>query len=412
MRVTNSLLARGEYKVSLVGTLYLGAAIAPATSRYNTDALSTTSNLRAAAASRRRSASRDSRISTWCATRTLGPVPVHRPRCSCTRPSGSPSKMVDAQRTQFSLATRGSRAPLRPPRIGKLSMPDVMDINGPGSDSHLQFLNWTADNNGAWDYAADTRGYTYGFGRRVRRRLLVGAVRRCADADRRQRRSNLDWNLRRARGDNYELEYRELPLPLRCPATMMFAAERKGTVRLLGLRQPCQHGLVPQRRSTKRSMTARTAAPSAVPDITAHTPGTTVKYGVGLNFEQELTPKTCARLVASAGTRGSTRATPIRRSTRPSSWVPTKMAGPGTAPTTSSASSAFQTPSSATTRTYLANGGLGFLHGRWPPALRARRHLRGLLHRRTITAVCSPRWIRPTHCPPRLQPGPRAGRCL
>jgi high affinity Mn2+ porin len=25
----------------------------------------------------------------------------------------------------------------------------------------MQFLNWTVDNNGAWDYAADTRGYTY-----------------------------------------------------------------------------------------------------------------------------------------------------------------------------------------------------------------------------------------------------------
>jgi len=29
---------------------------------------------------------------------------------------------------------------------------------------------------------------------------------------------------------------------------------------------------------------------NAVPVITAHAPGTTVKYGVGLNFEQELTP--------------------------------------------------------------------------------------------------------------------------
>ena len=36
-------------------------------------------------------------------------------------------------------------------------------MNGVGSDSHLQFMNWTVDNNGAYDYAADTRGYTYGF---------------------------------------------------------------------------------------------------------------------------------------------------------------------------------------------------------------------------------------------------------
>src|SRR6266568_4589016 len=34
--------------------------------------------------------------------------------------------------------------------------------NSVGSDSHLQFMNWTVDNNGGYDYAADTRGYTYG----------------------------------------------------------------------------------------------------------------------------------------------------------------------------------------------------------------------------------------------------------
>ncbi len=47
-------------------------------------------------------------------------------------------------------------------RVGKMTLPDFFDVNGPGSDSHLQFMNWTVDNNGAWDYAADTRGYTVG----------------------------------------------------------------------------------------------------------------------------------------------------------------------------------------------------------------------------------------------------------
>ncbi len=42
-------------------------------------------------------------------------------------------------------------------RIGKFSMPDFFDINSVGSDTHFQFLNWTTDNNGAFDYAADTR---------------------------------------------------------------------------------------------------------------------------------------------------------------------------------------------------------------------------------------------------------------
>ena len=47
-------------------------------------------------------------------------------------------------------------------RVGKMTLPDFFDVNSVGSDSHLQFMNWTVDNNGAWDYAADTRGYTVG----------------------------------------------------------------------------------------------------------------------------------------------------------------------------------------------------------------------------------------------------------
>ncbi len=39
-------------------------------------------------------------------------------------------------------------------------MVDFFDNNSVGSDSHLQFTNWAIDNNGAYDYAANTRGYT------------------------------------------------------------------------------------------------------------------------------------------------------------------------------------------------------------------------------------------------------------
>src|SRR5437763_8207594 len=61
----------------------------------------------------------------------------------------------------FSLA---ARLPVRriEIRVGKWGMADWFDVNAVGSDSHLQFMNWTTDNNGAYDYAADTRGYTLG----------------------------------------------------------------------------------------------------------------------------------------------------------------------------------------------------------------------------------------------------------
>ena len=71
------------------------------------------------------------------------------------------SETVETQREPFNLATT---VPVRrlELRAGKFGTADFFDVNSVGSDSHYQFMNWTIDNNGAYDYAADTRGYTYG----------------------------------------------------------------------------------------------------------------------------------------------------------------------------------------------------------------------------------------------------------
>src|SRR5262249_2194195 len=91
-------------------------------------------------------------------------------------------------------------------RIGKFGMADFFDLNAVGSDSHLQFMNWTVDSNGAYDYAADTRGYTWGaiveyhdrtwvvrFGE-----MLMPTVANGID---------MDWNITRARAENLEVEW-------------------------------------------------------------------------------------------------------------------------------------------------------------------------------------------------------------
>jgi hypothetical protein len=70
-----------------------------------------------------------------------------------------------------------------------------------GSDSHLQFTNWTLDNNGGYDYAADTRGYTVGAvveyqDRAWGARAAVALMPRVANG------IDLDWNVGRARGEN------------------------------------------------------------------------------------------------------------------------------------------------------------------------------------------------------------------
>ncbi len=47
--------------------------------------------------------------------------------------------------------------------VGKFSLGDFFDNNVYANSPRTQFLNWTLMNNGAWDYAANLRGYTYSF---------------------------------------------------------------------------------------------------------------------------------------------------------------------------------------------------------------------------------------------------------
>ena len=45
---------------------------------------------------------------------------------------------------------------------GKYAMSDYYDVNAYSHDPRSQFLNWSLMSNGAWDYPADTKGYTEG----------------------------------------------------------------------------------------------------------------------------------------------------------------------------------------------------------------------------------------------------------
>jgi high affinity Mn2+ porin len=47
--------------------------------------------------------------------------------------------------------------------VGKFSIADVFDYNSNSHDPRTHFMNWSLMSNGAWDYPANTRGYTYGF---------------------------------------------------------------------------------------------------------------------------------------------------------------------------------------------------------------------------------------------------------
>lgn len=92
-------------------------------------------------------------------------------------------------------------------RAGKMSTVDFFDVNSIGSDSHLQFMNWTIDDNGAFDYAADTRGYTIGVEAEYDDRdwsVRAGVMMMPAVANG----IHYDHHLRSDRGQNLEFERR------------------------------------------------------------------------------------------------------------------------------------------------------------------------------------------------------------
>ena len=176
---------------------------------------------------------------------------------------------VAVDRGILGLATRAPARRLEL-RFGKMSTVDFFDVNGVGSDSHLQFENWTADNNGAYDYAADTRGYTYGFEAEYQSvtwafrfgEMLMPKVANGID---------LDWDLRRARAENYELELRPDLLK-----------ERKSVVRLLAYVNHADMG------DYREAVAHYKAKLDPRPIIQNTERQGTVKYGFGFNAEQEL----------------------------------------------------------------------------------------------------------------------------
>jgi hypothetical protein len=250
---------------------------------------------------------------------------------------------VATERTPLSLATSVPSRRLEF-RFGKLSTVDFFDLSGIGSDSHLQFLNWTLDNNGAYDYAADTRGYTYGFEAEYQSagwafrfgEMLMPKVANGID---------LDWDLRRARAENYELELRPKLLK-----------GRKSTARLLAYENHADMG-------NYREAVARYEAKLDPRPIIQNTERQgTVKYGFGLNMEQELTAavRVFARLGWNEGQHESFAYTEVDSA----ATVGADVAGGSWRRKLDKAGVAMVTNGiSASHQSYLRNGGLGFLLG-------------------------------------------------
>ncbi|HEX4642208.1 MAG TPA: carbohydrate porin [Candidatus Acidoferrales bacterium] len=180
------------------------------------------------------------------------------------------SEKAAAERTPTSLFTQlpARRIEIR---FGKFSLADFFDVNTYGSDSNFQFLNWTLDNDGAYDYAADTRGYTYAAmleydDHHWAVRFAEALMPKVANG------LNLDADLGRAHSENVEFELHRAFLP-----------KREAVIRLLGYANHANMGLY------RVAIANFRGGETPTPEITAHPLQTTIKYGFGVNLEQPLT---------------------------------------------------------------------------------------------------------------------------
>jgi high affinity Mn2+ porin len=269
----NSLVGRGEYKTSLLGTLFLGAQLSrnPQT---NTDVILNVESSGGRGISQALGIAGFTNLDV-VRNPNLGPTP-YIARVQLHQTIGLSTSLIDNTRTPFALATKVPERRLEF-HIGKMSLPDYFDLNSVGTDSHLQFLNWTIDTNGAWDYAADTRGYTYAavaeyINKNWSARYGFGVMPTVANG------IDLDWNLRRANGQNLELELRRSLLG------NLVGPNRKGAIRILSYVNHAHMGLY------RDAVNSYLAGQDKTPDILLHEQYGAVKYGFGLNAEQELTP--------------------------------------------------------------------------------------------------------------------------
>ena len=150
--------------------------------------------------------------------------------------------------------------------FGKVSIADFFDANKFSHDARTQFMSWGLMNNGAWDYPANTRGYTpslvleyitpkhefrYGFS-------LMPLTANGND---------MNWDISKSGSHTLEYTHRHM------------IGGKRGAIRLLTFYTTTNMG------SYRQSL----ALSPLNPDIKATRAYGRTKYGVGINAEQDIT---------------------------------------------------------------------------------------------------------------------------
>lgn len=274
--------------------------------------------------------------------RSSGPNPrIYRARLFLrqTVDLGGEADSVEGGVNQLPLATTRRRLSFM---VGNYAVTDLFDANAYSHDPRTQFLNWSLVTHGAWDFAADARGYTWGAA--VEARDGVWALRAGRFAQPKEPNGQaLDGRLSAHYGDQIELEHGHE------------WAGQPGALRLLAFRNRA-------RMARYDDALALARAGGTVPDLAAARDGEQTKRGLGLALEQQLHPDVglFARASASDGATETYAFTEIDRSlsagvlVRGTSWgrgqdrLGLALAHNGL---------------SAAHRDYLAAGGLGFFLG-------------------------------------------------
>ncbi|HKW36618.1 MAG TPA: carbohydrate porin [Burkholderiales bacterium] len=234
---------------------------------------------------------------------------------------------------------------------GKLSLQDLFDDNAYGHDPRTQFLNWSLMTHGAWDFAADARGYSWG----AALEYFDGPWALRAARFMMPKESNglaLNPRIFASFGDQIELEHAHA------------LGGRPGRLRVLAYRNQADMG-------GYRDSIADGVAIGATPDL-ATSRRRRVKYGFGVNLEQSASPSAgvFARASWNNGEAEEFAFTEIDRS------VSAGLLIKGTAWSRASDSLGVAVASNAISqphRDYLAAGGLGFFIGDGKLSYRAER---------------------------------------
>ncbi len=155
---------------------------------------------------------------------------------------------------------------------GKFSLADIFDNNNVAHDARMDFMNWAFMDNGAWDYPANTRGYTTSIVAEYYRLNWVfrgGASLVASTANG----PKMDWDIRKAHGLTFELERK-----------LTFAPNRQGSIRLLlfsnNTKASSYQQVINQFQSTGDSSTLNVYNSNQYNGL---------KYGGGINFDLQLT---------------------------------------------------------------------------------------------------------------------------